>query len=159
MPMESKWTIHGAHPSVAGDEGSYLPNCQSNLVIALHALSILIFLNTHSHPNGFYWGHQCSWTLSQPTAWRCLLFCNFINTIAYLWADTSSHFPIAVALPELSLTKCDSLGCYLVKCRPDILNGQAKSRQINCSISMIELSIKNLPRQYLHLNQKQFRWI
>jgi len=22
------------------------------------------FLKPHSHPNGFYWGHQCSWTLT-----------------------------------------------------------------------------------------------
>ena len=33
---------------VEGDDGSYLPNCQSNLVIALHALSLLFcnFTNT-----------------------------------------------------------------------------------------------------------------
>ena len=24
----------------------------------------LIFLKPHSHRNGFYWGHQCSWTLT-----------------------------------------------------------------------------------------------
>ena len=50
-----------------GNEGWYLPNCQSNLVIALHALS--------------------------------LLFCYFISTTAYLWADLSLHLPLAVALP------------------------------------------------------------
>ena len=22
------------------------------------------FIKPHSHPNGFYWGHQCSWTLT-----------------------------------------------------------------------------------------------
>ena len=52
---------------VEGDEDSYLPNRQSNLVIALYALS--------------------------------LLFCNFINTTAYHWADTSLHIPLAVGLP------------------------------------------------------------
>ena len=57
---------------VAGDEGSYLPNGQSNLVIALHALSLL-----------------------------SLLFGNFINTTAYLWAYTSLHLPLAVVLPAL----------------------------------------------------------
>ena len=44
----------------------YLPNCQSNLVIALLALSLLSY--------------------------------NFINTTAYLWADTSRHLLLAVAL-------------------------------------------------------------
>ena len=23
----------------------------------------IIYMNPHSHPDGFYWGHQCSWTL------------------------------------------------------------------------------------------------
>ena len=22
------------------------------------------FIKPHSHPNGFYWGHQCTWTLT-----------------------------------------------------------------------------------------------
>ena len=36
---------------VEGDEGSYLTNCQSNLVIALHALSLLLynFINTTAY--------------------------------------------------------------------------------------------------------------
>ena len=24
----------------------------------------IIYMNPHSHPDGFYWGHQCSWTLA-----------------------------------------------------------------------------------------------
>ena len=24
----------------------------------------LFYIKPHSHPNGFYWGHQCSWTLT-----------------------------------------------------------------------------------------------
>ena len=37
---------------VEGDEGSYLPNCQSNLVIALHALSLL-FCNFWQDVKGY----------------------------------------------------------------------------------------------------------
>ena len=39
---------------VEGDEGSFLPNCQANLVIALHALSILFwhFINTTAYHLG-----------------------------------------------------------------------------------------------------------
>ena len=53
---------------VEGDEGSYLPNCQSNLVISLDTLF--------------------------------LLFCIFINTTAFHWADTSNHLQLAVKLPN-----------------------------------------------------------
>ena len=52
---------------VEGDDGLYLPNCQSNLVIALDAL-----------------------------------FCIFINTTAYHWADMSQHLPQAIILPGLA---------------------------------------------------------
>ena len=24
----------------------------------------LFYIKPHYHPNGFYWGHQCSWTLT-----------------------------------------------------------------------------------------------
>ena len=48
---------------VEGDEDSYLPNRQSNLVIALYALS--------------------------------LLFCNFINTTAYHWAEYEPSSPVS----------------------------------------------------------------
>ena len=27
-------------------------------------LVVVVFFKPHSHPNGFYWGHQCSWTLT-----------------------------------------------------------------------------------------------
>ena len=27
-------------------------------------LRYFFYLKPHSHPNGFYWGHQCSWTLA-----------------------------------------------------------------------------------------------
>ena len=39
-----------------GDEGTYLPNCQSNLVIALHALSLLFcnLINTLINHFGSY---------------------------------------------------------------------------------------------------------
>ena len=37
---------------------------------SLFCLYSKLFLKPHSHPNGFYWGHQCSWTLPQPTACR-----------------------------------------------------------------------------------------
>ena len=39
-----------------GDEGSYLPNCQTNLVIALHALSLLLcnFIYTTGYHLGKY---------------------------------------------------------------------------------------------------------
>ena len=30
-----------------------------------------------------------------------LLFCNFINTTAYLWVDTSLPLPLAVTIPGL----------------------------------------------------------
>ena len=53
---------------VEGVEGSNVPNCQTNLIIALYALS--------------------------------LLFCHFINTTAYHWADMSLHLPLAVVLPN-----------------------------------------------------------
>ena len=33
---------------VEGGEGLYLPNCQSNLIIALHALTLLVFY-LHNH--------------------------------------------------------------------------------------------------------------
>ena len=37
-------------------------------LVGRHYLSDLykmdIFLKPHSHPSGFYWGHQCSWTLT-----------------------------------------------------------------------------------------------
>ena len=59
---QSPWSSLGG-----GDEDSFLPNCQSNLVIALDAQS--------------------------------LLFCNFIKTAAYHWADASLHLLLAVALP------------------------------------------------------------
>ena len=41
---------------VEGDDGSYLPNCQTNLVIALHALSLLFwhFINTTAYHLGWY---------------------------------------------------------------------------------------------------------
>ena len=41
---------------VVGGEGSYLPNCQTNLVIALDALSLLfcIFINTTAYHVGRY---------------------------------------------------------------------------------------------------------
>ena len=29
-------------------------------------IGLLIFLNPNSHPNCFYWGHQCSWTHIHP---------------------------------------------------------------------------------------------
>ena len=48
---------YGAWSSlVEGDEGSYLPNCQTNLVIALHALFLLfcIFINTTAYHLGRY---------------------------------------------------------------------------------------------------------
>ena len=51
---------------VEGGEGSYLPNCQTTLVIALDALF--------------------------------LLFCIFINTTAYHWADTSLHLLLRIHL-------------------------------------------------------------
>ena len=64
---QSKLTIVNSWSSlVAGNEGSYLPNCQTNIVIVLHALYIF--------------------------------FCNFINTTAYLWDDTSPHLSLAVKL-------------------------------------------------------------
>ena len=49
-PWVSKCLSHGAE----GDEGLYLPNNKSNLVIALDALSLLfcIFINT----TAYYWG-------------------------------------------------------------------------------------------------------
>ena len=25
---------------------------------------VIFYIKHHSHPNGFYWGHQCSWTLA-----------------------------------------------------------------------------------------------
>ena len=42
--------------SVEVDEGSYLPNCQLNIVIALHTLSLLvcIFINTTAYYLGGY---------------------------------------------------------------------------------------------------------
>ena len=49
-----------------------MPNCQSNLVIALGALS--------------------------------LLFCIFVNTTAYHWADMSLHLSLAVVPPGWELT-------------------------------------------------------
>ena len=56
---------------VEGDEGSYLFNCQSNLIIALDALS--------------------------------LLFCIFINTTTYDWADKSLHLPLAVTFHDIGI--------------------------------------------------------
>ena len=44
--------LHGPRSSlVEGDEGSYLSNCQTNLVIALHAPSLLFwhFINTTAY--------------------------------------------------------------------------------------------------------------
>ena len=40
---------------VEGDEGSYLPNCQSNLVIAHHVPTVSIVLYFHKH-NSFPFG-------------------------------------------------------------------------------------------------------
>ena len=41
---------------VEGGEGLYLHNCQTNLVIALHAPSLLFwhFINTTAYPLGIY---------------------------------------------------------------------------------------------------------
>ena len=42
---------HGASSLVEGDKSLYLPNCQSNLVIALHELTLLFcfFINTTAY--------------------------------------------------------------------------------------------------------------
>ena len=29
---------------------------------------MISFYKAHSHPNGFYYGHKCSWTLTQPNS-------------------------------------------------------------------------------------------
>ena len=70
---------------VEGDEGSYLPNCQSNLVIALDELS--------------------------------LLFCIFINTAAYNWADISLHLPLAVKLPGSANQSAPNKGSVFYGCK------------------------------------------
>ena len=55
---------------VEGDEGSYLPNCQSNLIIFLHT--------------------------------SFLLFCSFINTKVYLWAEMSTVISHLLPLTTLN---------------------------------------------------------
>ena len=55
-PLAS-WVRFDAWSSlVEGGEGSHLPNCQTNLVIALDALSLLfcIFINTTAYHLGIY---------------------------------------------------------------------------------------------------------
>ena len=56
MPTYLGQSLHPWSSFVEGGEASYLPNCQTTLVIALDALSLLfcIFINTTSYHLGRY---------------------------------------------------------------------------------------------------------
>ena len=52
---------------------SYMPKCLDNPKESSGSRNWpknQFFHNIHSHPKRFYWGHQCSWTLTQLTACR-----------------------------------------------------------------------------------------
>ena len=66
---------------IEGDEGLHLPNCQANLVYALHALSLLFwhFINTTAY-------HWADMSLHLPLAVALPNQCDQIGRFIGLWA-------------------------------------------------------------------------
>ena len=83
---------------IEGDEGSYLPNCNSNLVITLHELSLLFcnFINTSAYRLGRY----------EPS---CTISCCAPQPIYHLYSEVLAplkvwtHRPIWLVKPNWGL--------------------------------------------------------
>ena len=39
---------------------------------------IILFIISHSHPSAFYWGHQCSWTLTLANSMQASIMETFV---------------------------------------------------------------------------------
>ena len=62
-----------------------------------------VFIFTHSHPSGFHWGHQCSWTLTSANSMQ-------VSNIEFLTVTGSNQTQGKVSLSDCEKAEHSVLG-------------------------------------------------